>query len=520
MPIYHNDGLDDQLATDGSEGFAGEVSLLKPALLEPQDCASLINVDADRSGRLVTRLGTDSYGIPGAGAANPVRGLFYFKAPSTEFLMAAVNGTLYSWDGNAWAAVTFDSGALNAGNAVEFAQLTDALYITDGANAWKWTGTGDALIQASLPDCNYLVSHTGRLFAAGQATTDQITVSTLLDGTAGWGTASNSFRVGGGEGEGITGISPWHNFLLVVFKRNSIYMVDANPATATIAASGTANWTVDTVTRNVGCVAHRSIQQVGADMYFLSEDGVRTLARSANDVQVGVGEPISEPIRPLIERINWAYASKACSAFYANRYFLAVPMDSSTTNNAVLVYNLTTQKWTGYWSGWEPTAFAVTKFSGRAKLTFGQATGTVWEWLKWKAAADISASDYTDDGTVVPTTITLKEYTFGEMLSPKSGYSYELEFYQSEADAVVQMILDQGSTEQSYTGKTYSSNTVLPATLPFILAARGNYRISRDLQQFGQWRGIQPKITTTGGKLSVQGCKLTAFIDTMREEEN
>jgi hypothetical protein len=512
MPLHHNDALDDPLLFDGSEGFAGEVSLLKPALLAKEDCASLINVDADRSGRLITRLGTTSYGTPGG--ANPCRGGFYFKAPTAEYLLTAVDGTVYAYDTSSWTSLTLATGTITGGNQMEFAQLTDKVFFTDGVKVWQWTGTGDATEVASAPASTMLLSHAGRVWYLGQSTTDQVAVSTLLVGDNGFGTATNQFRVGGGEGEGISGAAPWHNFIVAVFKRNAIYLVDAQPTADPV------NWQVATVSRNVGCVAHRSIQQVGADMFFLSDDGVRTLARSNNDVQIGVGEPISEPIRPMIQRINWAYAHKACSAFHANRYFLAVPLDSATSNNAVLVYNLTTGKWTGYWSGWTPDFFAVTKFLGRAKLVLGQTDGKVLEWLQWKAASDISSSDYTDDSTAISTTIALREYTFEEPVSPKTGHNYELEFYQSDADVTVQMVLDQGTTEQSYTGKTYSARTTLPAVLPFTLASKGSYRIARDLQSFGQFRGIQPKITASAGKLALQGCKLSAWVDTLEEEKN
>jgi hypothetical protein len=58
-----------------------------------------------------------------------------------------------------------------------------------------------------------------------------------------------------------------------------------------------------------------------------------------------MADPISAPIDDVIQRINRNYASNAVATYWNNRYYLAVPLDDSTVNNTVLVYNFILKQW-------------------------------------------------------------------------------------------------------------------------------------------------------------------------------
>jgi hypothetical protein len=72
---------------------------------------------------------------------------------------------------------------------------------------------------------------------------------------------------------------------------------------------------------------------------------------------------MSKPIQKTIERINKDYSDKAVSAYYDNRYYLAVPLDDSITNNAILVFNFLNAQWESVDTvqdiRWEVTNFIV-----------------------------------------------------------------------------------------------------------------------------------------------------------------
>jgi hypothetical protein len=507
MAHLNNDLPDDPLAFDGTQSFeGGSVLLMKPNLLATNQCVELENMDIDRSGRLLSRKGTVALGE--SPDSESVKGLFFYDW-DTEFLVRIANGEMQTWDGSDWAAVAgFES---TEGYPVEMCQLVDTLFATNGVEIYQWDGDGDAAVIADSPACRFMVTHVGRVFIAGLTDPDEVRYSNTLAGEAGY---ASSIIVGGGDGEGVTGLCPWQNFLLLVFKRNSIYAANTDPQV------DPSEWSAETVSRKVGCVAHRSIQQIGNDVFFLSDDGVRSIGRTLNERQIGISDPLSDPIRSIIERINWEFADSACSAFYKNRYLLAVPLDSATSPNYVLVYNVLTRSWSGYWSGWNPTVFAETRFSGIKKVVFGQEDGSVMEWLDWKSEDASSEDDYTDNGTVYPTMMLSRGHHFEDQIGPKSGYHYELEFYRSDSEVEVSVILDRNTESSSYTGDTRKTPLVLPLDLPFQLPAIGSFRVSRDLQQYGQFHSIQFRVRSESGKLSVQAINLAGFRDTINEEAN
>ena len=190
------------------------------------------------------------------------------------------------------------------------------------------------------------------------------------------GTGNLPFKVG--LGDPVTGLASWVGFNLVVFCKNSCYVVDTGGVPA---ASGTApktsDYTIRTISATTGCVSHGSIAQVGEDLFFLSRTGVRSIRRTMEENMVAsdVGV-ISYPIQDVIDEINWAAVENATSVFWNNRYLLSVPTGASTVNDTTIVYNTNTQSWMGVWRGdvtvtsgvpssyINPYEYAVTQFSG------------------------------------------------------------------------------------------------------------------------------------------------------------
>jgi hypothetical protein len=208
--------------------------------------------------------------------------MYYFDTGVVNQIVIAKNGKIFSYDGNvgsgSWTrdASSYASGSTD--NVVCFAQLSDKLYFCDGTSDIKsYNGTTVASIPsaANAPTgVRLLCSHTNRMFAIRSAESDTIYVSDLLsvEGTSAWSNV-DSFRVGG-DGEPITGIASWTGYRLVVFKENSTYVITTDPTAASIA-----NWSIEVVSSEVGCVAQNSICQIGANLYWLAQDGVRSMQR-------------------------------------------------------------------------------------------------------------------------------------------------------------------------------------------------------------------------------------------------
>jgi hypothetical protein len=166
---------------------------------------------------------------------------------------------------------------------------------------------------------------------------DEIIASDILDSDT-YDRLQNQFRITAGTADYVVALEPFAEDNLLAFNRNSIHLLSG-------VSGSIADVSVRLITSEVGCVARKSIVQVGNQVLFLSDNGVY----SANFGDLynlrGAGVPLSEPIQATINRINRDYAYKAVGAYYNNRYYLAVPLDANTTNSTILVYNFLNQGW-------------------------------------------------------------------------------------------------------------------------------------------------------------------------------
>ena len=365
---------------------------------------------------------------------------------------------------------------------------------TDGTDA-----TAIAHVSQTPSKPKLLISHTNRLFCtSGDSASipgDQIFVSDILDGES-WDLIGNSIRVGGGDGDPIVALMPWFDFSLLVFKERSVWLINADPALAV------ADWEVKLVNGRVGCVASRSVQQVGADVLFLARDGVRSIKMIEAGAQTDVSQPISTPVNDLIGRINQANIGKCTAVYWRNRYLLAVPLDDSTTQNRVLCYHLLAGAWTGHWSGWEPTVWVVTAFDGKLRLNFGNQDGRLLTWDDFTPEEDTTSETYTDVGVGYESYIKSRAYTYGETWGDKVGYSTQFNLENSHSTEITSNFYyytDLSSTEQ-----TLESSVTLTADTGLI-------RKGYNLIPKGRFNQIQFKVQADSGKLSLHSIQSSAF---------
>jgi hypothetical protein len=165
---------------------------------------------------------------------------------------------------------------------------------------------------------------------------DEVLISDILDSDT-FDQIFSQFRFNAGGADFIVGFQSFANDQLIIFNRNSIHTVNN---TVNLVSS-----TVKQVTDEVGCIARGSIEQIGSEILFLSDNGVYGISFVDEYNLRGTALPLSESINKTIQRINKAHADKAVSAYFDNRYYLAVALDDSTENNAVIIYNFLNKQW-------------------------------------------------------------------------------------------------------------------------------------------------------------------------------
>lgn len=190
----------------------------------------------------------------------------------------------------------------------------------------------------NAPNCSLGAwAQNNRMFLSGhlnEALFDYVWFSNTLDAhtyntTAGTG---NFFRVQSGTSGKVTQLKPFKLNELIIYKTDSIFALDMTGATPLT------DWTLQPVNTDIGCVAGRTVKDIGNDQIFLDKEGnVRLLSRTTFDkLKTSI---ISGPVQDFLDQINITHMHKACAELIDGRYYLAFPSGSSTENNVVLVWD-------------------------------------------------------------------------------------------------------------------------------------------------------------------------------------
>ena len=198
------------------------------------------------------------------------------------------------------------------------------------------------------------------------------------------------FSVRRGDGDELMAIVPFKKKYAIAFKKNSISVLTGLNEFVDVAGGDTlANHVeVETLSTTVGIVGSKAYAVRGEEIYFLSYKGVTSVSRSAEGEMRGEDIPLSAPIQPLIDEINWQYAYKAVGAIFNNYLLFSVPTGSSTLNNKTLVYDFLAANGQGAWvSEWTSDMLRpVQYFEDNEKLYFLNQDGALkimWSDDSW-----------------------------------------------------------------------------------------------------------------------------------------
>lgn len=238
---------------------------------------------------------------------------------------------------------------------------------------------------------------------------------------------------------------------------------------------------------DIGCAEGKTAVQVGDDVLFLANDGVRGLFRSQQDkLQTGSSFPLSYPLKTQFEDINWAQISKARATFFDNKYLLALPTGSSTENNVVWVYYPSTNAWVII-EGWAVSDWAKIKFSGGEEKLY---------IIKNDDDVVLRAfSGYSDDGTAIQYLEEGRKEDFEKPLVTKCGGELRIKALAvGDYELSVYAEIDDGGYNLLGTASLANSAPILPVSLPFVLGAETIVEKVFHLDSLGPFKQIRIKI--------------------------
>jgi len=518
------DELDDILSFYRQKDMSsGQYSYQHPTdnIVMPENSGALLtNMDIDVLGKRKKRKGyvikADDLGTT---AVNGLIG--YSPVGGTKVLLLESNGTVYSWanTGN-WASSKTGLTAATVTDFIIANGLCFRLGQTD--NIWSfngstWTDEGGTTVEGGGSDAPKgkigLWTSNQRLLLGNTSTNPNFLWPSDAGDPQTFGDAA--FEFGQRDDKGVTGLVEFTDGEVIVFTKNSFF-------TWTITDTTTSNWVVKKVS-DVGCVAQRSVKQMGQDVLFLSRDGVRTVVQSAQDKKRGESLPLSFPITDWVERINWGNAHKAVATVWNDKYILAVPIDGSTYNNYMFVFSRRAAEtsgggWTIY-EGCNANAFAIQDFSDVRRLYFGEASGDTKAYL---FRSDSTSEETTNDnGTAITYTEESKRIDFGSPEFDKTFNKLEVECIEQDSGTLtVQAQIDGENYTTIGTMAQTANLPTLPVDLPFDLLGGNKVRKTFNLESLGRGRNIQIKITeaTLDAPVEMIGWSMSAFVENIEFE--
>jgi hypothetical protein len=331
---------------------------------------------------------------------------------------------------------------------------------------------------------------------------DEILLSDVFDSDT-YDRIQNQLKVTAGIADYLQYVHPFTEDNAVIFNRNSIHLM--------LGLSGSiADISLKEITREAGLVAQKSVVTIGDRIFFLSDNGVYSTSFQDLYNLRGAGLPLSDPINPLIKRINPDYAHNAVAIYHDNRYWIAVPLDNSPRNNAILVYNLLNQGWESLdiidQEGWDISNFIVSGAGGINKLYAVNRFGGVHTIDERVDGFDYIYTFPGGDSIPYPieAEVVTRQYVFDDV-GRKSFNSYEVHVESSEyepSDADITMISENIDKEAPMYSLAESLEEDLPIGEDSSVRGRiGNIRAY----------GMQLKFVPTKGRPKLRMVKLEAY---------
>lgn len=364
-----------QQTTEGDSSFSSVNMKLDRSSLPTGTLALSVNKRL-RKGIAETRNGIWPPVFANSLGLDAIKGIGVYSNPNgREVLLVATADTIYSMrDGSSPFAIPMTPGI--ALDEVEFVQAHDQIFVFRGTSETQliWNGV-DSDGFAEITKTDPLDTSTTLIPPAATAEsiadrlliisgTSDIIATDILDYVS-YDAALEVFHIGREAGDTIVRVFNYAKGMAIVFCNRSTYLLlnfAGDPSLATI----------ELLNSTLGLAGRKAVVMLGGDVLFLSNPGgIYRIAQSFESRIQTIPLPVTDPIQPFIDRINWEAASGAVGRVLGEYVYFAVPVDGSTRNNAVIVYNGATGLVEGYDTFPEPFRIddmAVTLYNQQRRL--------------------------------------------------------------------------------------------------------------------------------------------------------
>lgn len=380
--------------------LGGGLMLDKDAFTLPPGAATqLQNFEPDINGGYRRINGFTKYdSAQVGGSSGTILGVHTYK----NQVIASQGTAVYKSTGSGWTSI--DTGRTSAGR-YDFVNFnfnnTEKVIWCDGANrasSYDNSSVTDIAATGAPSDPSFVAVFKNHVFFGGMSANPQEIVFTAPFNETDFSTANGagSIRVD----SAIKKLKVFRD-RLYVFCEDEIFL---------IAGSSVADFQLQPVTRNIGCVDGFSVQEIAGDIVYLAPDGLRTIAgtEKIGDVELGT---VSKQIQPRLDNISKDRISSVVIRG-KTQYRLFFPEDSQAATAAAGIIGVIKAGVEGGGIGWEyadikglkPACCASGFISGVETVVHGGYDGYVYK--------QESGNDF--DGTDMSAIYRSADFTMGD----------------------------------------------------------------------------------------------------------
>lgn len=490
-----------QLVQNTVRGYRGTDNRNHPTELQDGYAADLEDVDIQTMGKATSRPG---YTLIANNDGTTVRivGLSDFNPEGgTQVLLRVKGQALQKWTGSgSWSTISspFTSDLINdivvAKNIAYFLNGTDNVMSYDGTTVTDEGNNGTT----NPPKSTHGEWMINRLFLAGNTSNPSIVYFSDSLAPSTFNQATNRLSINVGDNYPIRGLKKFRQYSLLVFKTRGVFIVDVSNATPS-------NWTIDPLDTEFGCIAKRTIVQVGNDIWFLANDlHVRSILRSQLDKAMGASLPITYEVQAWIDRITATSVTNACAAYFKNKYWLFVPMDGATHNSHAIVYDFIQKGWALYRNHNILSAgLSTIEGTNTLRLYGGESQNTALVYRMFDGTSD--------NGTAVAFLLETKREDFGTPHLDKAFQMVEIEAIASTGTITLESQIDGSGYSTVGTMSLTSGALLLPFFLPAFLGGLTSVHKRFGLDGYGRGRNIQHRLSYSSTTDTVQLKRVSTF---------
>lgn len=359
-----------------------------------------------------------------------------------EFILFVSNGIVVKNEAG-FVAIIATEQAIATDEVITFVQANNQVVMFRGFDnkTLSWDGSANgfvvpalSIVGDSIPNAKTGIYQAGRLFAITNR--DDIMISDQLS-IIDWDGVDGKFAIQRGDGDELVALHPFHEDIVFAFKRNTAHAL-LNVITDDLPAN---LQRVQVDGRN-GLIGEGAVVTVGEQVWYMSDSGIRTVQRTAENNLLGIDVPISAPITGLFNRINIPKAGLS-QAFTSDNYVVfAAPLDTKVNNSAILAYDLLGRGGRGSWCGlWRsPVTQVRAFFEFENKPLFIDFNGVIHTFL----------TDDSWDGSFATETLDIYDttivYDVGDMIRIEIAGVFRI----FEAVATSQNVVPPDATEESW----------------------------------------------------------------------